>query len=35
MENFFAFRVTAKDSEKQSAEKWDAKERVGLMLKLL
>lgn len=35
MEDFFAFRLTAKDLEKQSAEKWDAKERAGLMVKLL
>lgn len=31
MEDFFVFRLTAKDLEKQSAEKRDAKERVGLV----
>lgn len=35
MENFFAFRLTAKDLEKQSEERGDARERLGLMLILL
>jgi len=35
MEAFFAFRLTAKDLQKQSAGKMDDKKRVGLMLKLL
>lgn len=32
MENFFAFRFTEKDLEKQSEKKGDAKEGLGLML---